>query len=620
MTNYRQGINDLETYCIANNRKELLEEWDYTKNNGLKPSDICYGTGKKIWWIGKCGHSYSASPNKRTKDNTGCPYCCNSHAKLLTGFNDLATTNPELVSSWDYEKNGQLLPTMVMKGQHIKVWWKGICGHSWQASVYHRVQGRGCPICRKESKTSFPEQAIFYYVQKCFPDAENSNISVLRGKELDIYIPSQKVGIEFDGSYWHSNKAKDENKNALCEKAGIRLFRIRDIQCPPLIPNPFVHIIDYNPQTDDSLIHALQILATKLGVSFDISLEQDRIDIYNRFIAQRKYQSLSRLYPHLSKEWNYDKNGNLTPELVNAMSNKKVWWKCENGHEWQSFIHARAKGSGCPYCNGNRLLKGLNDLETLYPDILKYWNYEKNEIRPDEVTSKSSIKVWWHCPVCGNDFTSIVANKVNHPNSCPYCTHRIPIVGKTDLNSVNPLLAKEWDIEKNNRLSPKDVTSSSDKKVWWRCELNHSFQSTIANRKAGKGCPYCSGHKVLLGFNDLAHQQPELVEEWNFEKNAFSPESVTTHSGKKAWWKCSKGHEWQATIDSRSNGVGCPYCKGTYRKAVLNKDTQVAYKSLKEAAASCGLKVGDTISLCCLGKLKTAGGYHWQYIDEKEHE
>ena len=381
MTNYRQGINDLETYCIANNRKELLEEWDYTKNNGLKPSDICFGTGKKIWWIGKCGHSYSASPNKRTKDNTGCPYCCNSHAKLLTGFNDLATTNPELVSSWDYEKNGQLLPTMVMKGQHIKVWWKGICGHSWQASVYHRVQGRGCPICRKESKTSFPEQAIFYYVQKCFPDAENSNISVLRGKELDIYIPSQKVGIEFDGSYWHSNKAKDEKKNDLCEKAGIRLFRIRDIQCPPLFPNPVVQIIDYNPQTND--------------------------------------------------------------------------------------------------------------------------------------------------------------------------------------------------------------------------------------------CPYCSGHKVLSGFNDLAHQHPQLIKEWNFEKNSFSPENVTSHSGKKAWWKCDKGHEWQATIDSRSNGVGCPYCKGTYKKAVLNKDTQVAYKSLKEAAASCGLKVGDTISLCCLGKLKTAGGYHWQYIDEK---
>ena len=240
-----RGINDLETFCKNNNRQDLLEEWDYTRNKGLTPADICYGSGKKFWWIGKCGHSYQASLNRRTANKTGCPYCCESHAKLLTGFNDLETTNPEVAASWDYEKNGELLPSMVMKGQHKMVWWKGACGHSWQAEIYHRVQGRGCPICRKESKTSFPEQAIFFYVKKSFPDAENGNKTILNGREIDIFVPSLNVGIEFDGGNWHADKAKDEQKDELCSNDKIHLYRIRDDSCPTLTPKPYVHIIDF---------------------------------------------------------------------------------------------------------------------------------------------------------------------------------------------------------------------------------------------------------------------------------------------------------------------------------------------------------------------------------------
>ena len=127
----------------------------------------------------------------------------------------------------------------------------------------------------------------------------------------------------------------------------------------------------------------------------------------------------------------------------------------------------------------------------------------------------------------------------------------------------NPKLMAEWDWEKNNELGldPKTLTCGSHQKAWWKCEKVHEWQATIGDRNKGKGCPICSGKKALKGYNDLATINPQLAEEWNYEKNGnLKPENFTANSGKKAWWKCNKGHEWQASICSRNTGVGCPIC------------------------------------------------------------
>ena len=57
----------------------------------------------------------------------------------------------------------------------------------------------------------------------------------------------------------------------------------------------------------------------------------------------------------------------------------------------------------------------------------------------------------------------------------------------------------------------------------------------------------------------------ELMAEWNWEKNndfGFDPKTLTLGSDKKAWWICIEGHEWQASITTRTKGHGCPYCSG----------------------------------------------------------
>ena len=120
-----------------------------------------------------------------------------------------------------------------------------------------------------------------------------------------------------------------------------------------------------------------------------------------------------------------------------------------------------------------------------------------------------------------------------------------------------------WNFPKNNNINIETVTLGSNKKVWWKCDKGHEWEALICNMSKSKDCPYCTNRKVLKGYNDLATLNPTLIEEWNYNKNIdILPTEVSAHSGRKVWWKCSKcNHEWQATIDKRSNGRGCPKCK-----------------------------------------------------------
>ena len=100
------------------------------------------------------------------------------------------------------------------------------------------------------------------------------------------------------------------------------------------------------------------------------------------------------------------------------------------------------------------------------------------------------------------------------------------------------------------------------KRVWWTCECGHEWEAKISNRSNGNGCPYCSGYYVLPGLNDLDTTRPDLVEEWNCEKNGdLLPTKISRGYGHKVWWKCKEGHEWQASTNSRDNmDSGCPAC------------------------------------------------------------
>ena len=126
-------------------------------------------------------------------------------------------------------------------------------------------------------------------------------------------------------------------------------------------------------------------------------------------------------------------------------------------------------------------------------------------------------------------------------------------------------LLKEWDESRNFPLTPDTVSYGSKKKVWWTCENGHSWQTTVHVRSEGSGCPYCTGRKVLPGFNDLAAIEPVVASQWHPTRNgSLTPQQVTPGSSRRVWWLCENGHAWRAVVSSRTGKqrCGCPICAG----------------------------------------------------------
>jgi len=273
--------------------------------------------------------------------------------------------------------------------------------------------------------------------------------------------------------------------------------------------------------------------------------------------------NLKVLYPEIAIQWHPNKNGDLTPDKVAPGSDRRVWWICARGHEWETKILVRTRGCGCPRCGSNTATKEHN-LMILRPDIADQWHPEKNGfLTPEDVTPVSKRKVWWECSK-GHEWMDVIRARTKYNNGCPYC-NGIDGYREYNLSSLHPDIAEQWHPTKNGALTPEDVTPCSDKKVWWVCSKGHEWQATVHERSIqGNGCPYCAGKRASKEYNFLK-MYPEIAREWHPKKNRdLTPDKVTPVSGKKVWWVCDKGHEWQTTICERSSGgSGCPYCAGS---------------------------------------------------------
>jgi len=211
--------------------------------------------------------------------------------------------------------------------------------------------------------------------------------------------------------------------------------------------------------------------------------------------AAKSGESLTDAFPRLARQWDYRRNGLLVPTEVGIDSTKRVWWECENGHEWQASVLARTTGnSPCPICSGRRVERGVNDLRTVEPRLAAQWAAENGPLKPEDVAANSRKRVWWTCQK-GHIWRAAVENRVKSNSPCPYCSGQILMVGYSDLKTLYPQLAAQWHPTRNGSLGPEDVKPDSRKQVWWLCESGHSFRETVAARTGTKhaGCPVCAG-------------------------------------------------------------------------------------------------------------------------------
>lgn len=134
--------------CLATVRPDLAAQFHPTKNSPLTPETVVPGTSRKLWWQCHLEHDWETTGDNRVRSNTGCPFCSNK--KVWVGFNDMATTNPNLAAQLHKTKNGPLRAADVVAGTGKRLWWQCECGEEWPATGDSRANtGRGCPNCKQ---------------------------------------------------------------------------------------------------------------------------------------------------------------------------------------------------------------------------------------------------------------------------------------------------------------------------------------------------------------------------------------------------------------------------------------------------------------------------------------
>uniref|UniRef100_A0A6M3ILR1 Treble clef zinc finger domain-containing protein n=1 Tax=viral metagenome TaxID=1070528 RepID=A0A6M3ILR1_9ZZZZ len=259
-------------------------------------------------------------------------------------------------------------------------------------------------------------------------------------------------------------------------------------------------------------------------------------------------------------------------------NNKHRWYcECECGNttivSGENLKSGTTQSCGClrlEKCGGQQPLKKQDSFGYQYPYLIKFWS-SKNVKSPFDYKPSSNKKVWWTCELKHKWFAMI--NNVIRGKWCPYCKNKKLLVGFNSLQDRYPNIAEIWHPVKNN-ITPNQIFPHINKRVWWLDRCGHEYIMSISNKTDNNYCcPYCSGKRVLEGFNDLQTTHPELVEEWDWEKNKIKPTEISKGTNKRVWWKCKEcQHEWKTSICNRagSKQSGCLKCNQSKGEKVIN--------------------------------------------------
>lgn len=359
----------------------IKEEWNYQKNidETGKIINLCDITAKsnrkKYWWTCKvCGNDFQMSVAQRTINKQGCPTCGKKRGgkknrqnamkngnDLLTWCNSHGDFGSTLANEWDSEKNmrvhGVNIDEISQKSSLEANWICSRCGQSYTKKVYARVAlGVGCPACCRIG-TSFPEQVIRRSMLQVFNDTL-SRTRLFDNIEYDIYIPSENVVIEYNGSYWHRGKEeRDKMKRDLCLQHEMRFISINaDVGS---IDMKFEgDKISYNISTSnhkEQLNKIVDYILNMLGHSIkEIDFEKSIDDAYGQMLGYID-DNFTKYEPRLVMEWDRELNKNIDPEYFSKGSHQIVRWRCKKCRfVFENSINSRIRQkSGCTRCGYN---------------------------------------------------------------------------------------------------------------------------------------------------------------------------------------------------------------------------------------------------------------------------
>jgi hypothetical protein len=447
----------------------------------------------------------SATPTGKTVRNA---------AKEFQPFTSFAERFRAVAAEWHPIRNGDLRPESVRFASNAKAWWLcPTCEHEWLAVINSRGRGGvGCPRCGRRR-------------------AGRANAKPKPGQSLAERFP-------YLAAQWHPERNGELTPGLVSAKSGRRVWWL----CP-----------DCSNEWQAPVFSRANGFGCKRCATTS-SAEKYSVPGANCSLTERR--------PALAAQWHPTRNGDLLPTAVTATSGKKVWWKCEYGHEWQAFINNRVRAPGCPKCilwgtsvEEIRLRHELNAAGVPIDETGDIRTVTGKLLRCDIVSSAWKVVIEFD----GNRFHRLPASRVKDQRKSRVLTEsgwtvirvREELAPIGDHDVVVPLFSDELTRAKAvlKRLRELGYVAAAYEE-YMKAVLPQA--SSLADAEAKRRLE-----------RSLATDAPEIAAEWDVVRNeGLTPAEVTSGSGRKVWWLCSKcGFSWQAVVGSRArNGHGCPKC------------------------------------------------------------
>ena len=573
--------------------KHLLDQ--LVRNHIKKNMIDCLSNIVATWKCTECNGEYECSVVKRHQE--GCPYC--SDKQMLKGFNTLKETDPYLEKFWI--NNKRLFSNYWHKSFDVLNWKCPCCNIQFQCSpvemisrtnlensnfetcpnncdwntlVFNNDIFHNSPRLRKEwsKKNNVPIHLALSHIET---KKYWWNCSICQGEYL-CSIPIRREVIDSCpycndeqplkgyntlsdihpelSSYWSSKNIQKLDEITLSEAKNKKYIWLCD--CCNL---------EFNEK--------LSIVLDKFSNTNNRELK--KICPYCNKKIPKPEESLGYKKPFLKSEWLKNINGDIYNIFSN--SNDIIEWICRKCHRnFKAKISNRAENDQCcPYCSNRKLIKGINDLATTHPHLIREWS-SLNDRQLSCLTNKSTYKAWWNCSVCSNTYQQVVSSRLISKTSCPYCRKTKVLKGFNDLATTHPWFIKEWSTL-NDRDS-SSITCNSNYRAWWKCaECSKEYRQSVKKKILMNisCCPYCRNNKVLKGLNDLATTHEYLLNEWDYLNNILlaKPTEIDEKSNKIVWWICKDdpNHRYRFKINEKikyekRNLITCKICKGLRRK------------------------------------------------------
>ena len=427
-----KGINDLAT--TDPDIAALL-----SPNNERKADEILAGGSyAALWTCPECGGEYRRRVKYKEHGSLDCPYCHGT--KVLTGYNDLATTNPELVPQ--YSSLNDRPATMVRKDWKNYVYWEcPDCHYVYERDLRTKTNDNSdCPICSKRIAVEGLNSLQDEYPNLPFIWSEKNE-----KKPTEVTSQSSYKAV------WVCPTCKHEFK------AEVRRVVADEIECP----------------------------------------------VCTGRVAIEGYNSFADEHPEIPYIWS-EKNDKLPTEVTSISSYDAIWYCPTCKHEFRREVRKMTAGTDeCPICTGRVVIEGYNSLADEYPEIASLWSIN-NDKKPTEVTSTSYYSALWCCPTCGEEYRGQVRDMVSGAVDCPICSGKKARAGLNSLLDIYPEVQDEWAENENTLLGifPDEILPTSTARVWWKCKdcgRKYLLSVNMWVEKHIRGmtsCTYCSGLRM----------------------------------------------------------------------------------------------------------------------------